>query len=817
MVAMLGALKAGKVYVPIDPSFPPGRNTRILDDCGTRLVITNRRNLQQACSLDAGRSRVLNLDEIDPGLSDKSPDLSVSPDRLAYILYTSGSTGAPKGVAQNHRNLLHNVMKHTNGTRLCSEDRISLLASCSFAASVSDIYGALLNGATLCPFDLKEKGFQRLGEWLARQEISVYHSVPSVFTALALSLSKEQLFPCMRLIKLGGEPVTRREVELYKRHFPRSCILHIGLGATEMNIIRQYFLDHDSVVESKIVPVGYEVEDTQVLLLDEQGLEVNFGEVGEIVIRSQYLAPGIWKQPDFTASKLRPDPSGGHDRLYSTGDLGKMREGGLLECVGRKDFQVKIDGVRIELGEIEATLAEHPAIGKAVVVVEECNSETKQLVACLIASDRTPVDVSEIRQFLKPQLPEVMIPSRFIWLPEMPLTPSGKVDRLAIAELVASNNARTNIRLPRTPVEETLASIWSDLFGIHPLGVNDNFFELGGHSLLAVRLCAQIEMKFGMQVPLATLYNAPTVEQLARALRQEGKVLRWSRLAPIRSAGDRTPFFLHHGTEILAKGSGVNQPFYLLEPHGIDGRRAPRTVEEMAADYVQEIRTIQSEGPYYLGGYSLGGLVAYGTAQQLKRRGQDVKLLLLLDPAPPRQWAEVIAGERTPLVPVRSGILGDFQNRFRVGWSQLLSGPLSSRRRWLFTALKWRLAAMRARAEKDAKVSVCAISLGLGLRVPPSLRYFYFLRAGRKAARRYEAQPYPGQIVLLQAENGIGKVDHIWRSLATERLVVHELPGTHLGIIQGSESQLWADHLAACLEEAQSEKISRPERQYAGT
>ena len=514
MAAMLGALKAGKVYVPIDPSFPASRNTRILDDCGTGLVITNRRNLHHVCSLGAAGIRVLNLDEIDLGLSDQSPDLSVLPGRLAYILYTSGSTGSPKGVVQNHRNLLHNVMKHTNGTHLCAEDRVSLLASCSSAASVSDIYGALLNGATLCPFDLKEKGFQRLGEWLVRQEISVYHSVPSVFSAFALSLAKEQLFPCIRLIKLGGEPVTRKEVQLYKRHFSRSCVLHIGLGATEMNIIRQHFLDHDSVLEGKIVPVGYEVEDTQVLLLDKEGREVEFGEVGEIVIRSQYLAPGYWKQPDLTAAKFRPDPAGSSHRLYSTGDLGRMREDGLLECVGRKDFQLKIDGVRVELGEIEATLAEHPAIGKAAVLVEECNSETIRLVACLIPLGRAPVAVSEVRHYLRSRLPESMIPSRFVWVPEMPLTPSGKIDRLAIAELVAANSARTNIRLPRTPFEETLASIWSDLFGIHPLGVNDNFFELGGTSITAAQVISRIQKSLHMELTFRDFLEAPTIEEL---------------------------------------------------------------------------------------------------------------------------------------------------------------------------------------------------------------------------------------------------------------------------------------------------------------
>ena len=515
MAAMLGALKAGKVYVPIDPSFPASRNTRILDDCGTGLVITNRRNLHHVCSLGAAGIRVLNLDEIDLGLSDQSPDLSVLPGRLAYILYTSGSTGSPKGVAQNHRNLLHNVMKHTNGTHLCAEDRVSLLASCSFAASVSDIYGALLNGATLCPFDLKEKGLQRLGEWLVRQEISVYHSVPSVFSALALSLPKEQLFSCMRLIKLGGEPVTRKEVQLYKHHFPRSCVLHIGLGATEMNIIRQHFLDHDSVLEGKIVPVGYEVEDTQVLLLDEKGREVEFGEVGEIVISSQYLAPGYWKQPDLTAAKLRPDPAGSSHRLYSTGDLGRMREDGLLECVGRKDFQLKINGVRIELGEIEATLAEHPAIGKAAVLVEGRTGETKRLVACLIPLGRAPVAVSEVRHYLRSRLPESMIPSRFVWVPEMPLTPSGKIDRLAIAELVAANSARTNIRLPRTPFEETLASIWSDLFGIHPLGVNDNFFELGGTSITAAQAISRIQKSLHVELTFRDFLDAPTIEELS--------------------------------------------------------------------------------------------------------------------------------------------------------------------------------------------------------------------------------------------------------------------------------------------------------------
>ena len=519
-VGLLGILKAGKFYVPLDASFPHARSGDMLEDSQAGLIVNNK-NLSLVKELAQSALQIVNIDALDSNLSTENPGLSISPDCLACILYTSGSTGQPKGVIQNHRNVLHFSRIYTNGFHICPDDRLSFLASSSVTAPLWDMFGALLNGATLFPFNLKQEGVGTLAKWLSQEEITIYNSVTTVFRHFAGALTGEAEFPKLRLIRIGGESVYKHDVTLYKRHFSQDCILHNGLGATEVKIFRRYFIDKETEITGNIVPAGYAVEGAKVVLLNDTGDEVDFNQVGEIAVKSRYLSLGYWRRPDLTQAKFLPDPNGSDERIYLTGDLGRMLPDGCLVHLDRKDFQVQIRGYRVEIAEIETVLLDHPAIKEAVVVAQGDQTGNKRLVAYLVLHRKPAPTVTTLRQVLAETLPSYMIPSTFMMLDSLPLTPTGKVDRRA---LPTPDTERPKLEVafvaPRTPVEESLAEIWSEVLGIDPVGIADNFLELGGNSLLATQVISRVLNTFQVELPLRSLFDSPAVADMAVVITQ---------------------------------------------------------------------------------------------------------------------------------------------------------------------------------------------------------------------------------------------------------------------------------------------------------
>ncbi|HEV8340823.1 MAG TPA: non-ribosomal peptide synthetase [Candidatus Binatia bacterium] len=519
LVAVMAILKAGKIYVPLDPSYPIARLRYMTEDSQAALVLTNDKNRSLADEL-ASNAQVVSMDKIDADASDENLRLSISPDAFAYILYTSGSTGQPKGVVETHRNVLHGVLRVTNGLHISATDQLSFTHSCSSSASVRRIFPAFLNGASLHPLDVKKEGMSALANLLIREEITVFSS-GRVRDFLA-ALNPDQRFPKLRLVSFGGELVHKKEVDLARKFVSPECLVGIWMSTTETGSVTQYFIDKQTQIETDIVPIGFSVEGVEVLLLDELGQEIDAGEVGEIAVKSRYLSPGYWRKPELTEAKFLRDPRGGEERMYLTGDLGRKLPDGCLIHLGRKDAQVKIRGYRIEVAEIEAALLKLDDIKKAFVTVLEKQPGIKSLVAYLVLRGEPVPTIGAIRRALAEKLPSHMIPSVFVMLDSMPLTPTGKIDRRALPVPEFSRpELDTAFVPPRTRIERELAQIWAEVLSIGPIGIHDKFLEMGGDSLLAVRVLTQVIERFQVEMSIQSFLQSPTVAEMAVIVTQQ--------------------------------------------------------------------------------------------------------------------------------------------------------------------------------------------------------------------------------------------------------------------------------------------------------
>ena len=520
IVAGLGVLKAGKAYVPLDYSMPPAKATHILNDFEPRLILTDKHNFALARELASGSTKVLNVDALDAQLAEANPGLPISPDDLAYIHYTSGSTGEPKGVVENHRNEIHNIMTNTNALRISPNDRISLVRANNVGAT-RDTLLALLNGAALFPLDIKES-LADLARWLIQKDITVFTCVTSIFRHAIKNLGEKEKFSRLRLIHVGGEAISKADVDLYKKHFSDECLFVSRLGLSETETLTYYFINKQTEIKGDRVPVGYPLEGNEILLLDEDGREIGPNQVGEIAVKSRYLALGYWRQPELTRAKFVTDPKRGPDRIYFTGDLGYRLPDGCLVHVGRKDFQVKIRGYRVEVPAVEMTLLELPGIKQAVVIPREEMPGTTRLVAYVVVEPGQRPTMSQFHRSLRDKLPDYMCPSSFVVLENLPLTANGKVDRKALPPPADSRCGLDTLYVAAsTPLEKVLVHLWSEVMALDKVGIRDDFSELGGDSLLAAQISSTINALFPLKRPLASLFEAPTVSQLSEYLRTQ--------------------------------------------------------------------------------------------------------------------------------------------------------------------------------------------------------------------------------------------------------------------------------------------------------
>lgn len=651
LVGILGILKAGGAYVPIDPATPLDRRSFIIEDSAVFVLLTQAR---LARDLEGVKTKIVCLDtewnSIAAVGADERRSLKkeVTADHLAYVIYTSGTTGRPKGVQITHRNVARLFTATDHWYKFNASDVWPLFHSFAFDVSVWEIWGAFLYGGRLVvvPY-LVSRSPSEFRDLLVDEGITVLNQTPSAFRSFMQADASATRPLSLRFVIFAGEALDIQSLRpWFERYGDAVPQLVNKYGITETTVHSTYRLLKIADLKSVKSMVGVPIPDLQIYILDPYLQPVPIGVVGEIYVGGEGLARGYLNRPEldlarFIKNPFRDEPEA---RLYKSGDLARYLANGDIEYLGRLDNQVKIRGFRVELGEIETVLGSHPDVSAAVVRAQKTQLGGDRLVGYIVPRTPGAGTGAVLRAFLGEKLPDYMIPSIFISIERLPLTGNGKIDYRALP-VPDSTRSQTEEALvpPRDSVEQKLARLWEQILDVRPIGVRDNFFNLGGHSLLAVYLMAEIEREFGKQLPLATLFRNPSIEKLGEVLRQGGDDTTWSPLVPIRPSGTKTPLFCVAGGGgnvlnfyQLAHHLPHDRPFYGLQAIGLDGRQQPLSkVEEIAAEYIKEVRRVQPQGPYLLGGHCFGGWVAFEMAQQLRRLGEEIAAVLVVDsPAP---------------------------------------------------------------------------------------------------------------------------------------------------------------------------------------
>ncbi|MEE4185726.1 MAG: amino acid adenylation domain-containing protein, partial [Gammaproteobacteria bacterium] len=516
--ALLGSMRAGHTYVPLDRAAPLPRLRQAVAAAELAALVAAPGLETIARQLAVGRCAVVPLAEVTAAAA-PPVDAAVA-DGLAYILFTSGSTGMPKGVLQSHRNVLHHAGVYADALQIRPDDRLTLFSAFGFDAAVMDIFGALLTGACLYPLDLRAEEYP--GQTLDRisaDRITLLHATPTVYRHLMRSRVCRHELDTVRAVVLGGERATSGDFDLFRKQFAAGTVFVNGLGPSESTLAAQFFANHDTRLPGGQVPVGKAVRATELLLLDAAGNPTSVE--GELAVRSRYVACGYFGQPELTAARFIPVPGQPEMYTYKTGDRARRLPCGNLVFVGRTDDQLKVRGHRIEAGDIEAALTALDAVQRAAVVLRDtAAAEQAQLVAYVVGAG----DAAAVRRQLRDMVPQYMVPDAIVFVPALPLTANGKLDRAALPEPRLDPTASEGYLAPRTDTERHLATLWADILGLPAVGVHDNFFEIGGHSLLAAQLAGRIHTSMQVVIPLRRLFDTPTIAQLADYI----DTLRWA-------------------------------------------------------------------------------------------------------------------------------------------------------------------------------------------------------------------------------------------------------------------------------------------------
>jgi len=645
LMALVAIMKSGAAYVPVDPLYPQKRIEYVLQDSSARILITSKKYKGRFAS----SAKELLIEDIFAKLSSYPKEnikTSANGNDLAYILYTSGSTGNPKGVQIEHHSLVNFLFSMQKRPGIKPGDSLLAITTISFDIAGLELYLPLISGAELVIADTESaKDGRVLLDMIEGQNISMMQATPSTWRMMIEAGWEKKL---SLKILCGGEALPK---DLADKLIARSSSLWNMYGPTETTIwsaVKQISASDESIT------IGRPIDNTQLFILDDYLKPLPEGSVGEIYIGGDGVARGYLNRPDLTNERFADNPF--HDfagkKIYRTGDLGKFVDGGEVQCLGRIDHQVKIHGYRIELEEIEQALIKQAGIKETVVVANQERLAAyivpdNQAVQIISADNNgytddweTQQQLAKWKQGIKELLPEYMLPKDFVILKKLPLTPNGKIDRNALPKPLQNTETQAKkFVAPRTENEKLIAGIWAKLLHLKEVSIQDDFFELGGHSLIAVQAMTNLEKETGKRLPLASLFEAPTVEKLSQLLERNEIAKSFDSLVAIKPKGNKMPLYIVHGFGMnvllfnnVAKNMDPQQPVYALQAKGLNVHDdAPDRMEDIAAYYVSEIIKQNPEGPYALAGYSLGGIIAFEMARQLKALGKEIKMLAMFD------------------------------------------------------------------------------------------------------------------------------------------------------------------------------------------
>ncbi|MCC5611189.1 amino acid adenylation domain-containing protein [Nostoc sp. CHAB 5834] len=817
IVGLLGIFKAGGTYVSIAPTSGQDNLAFILEDAQISLVLTQSSLVEK---LSEHQAQVICLDDDWEEIAlhaIENPAYYITDQTLACVMYVSGCNGKPNGIAITHRNLVTHSLAISDTWELTQSDRLLLMFSISCDTFIESLFPCWIAGATAILQSQKlQNSTAQFFPFISQQQITVVNLPTSFWYELVneLSVYPQTLPVSLRLVMVGGEKVSHNTYLTWVEKVGKQVRWLNAYGSLETTLTATVY-DPETATETSNtrseIPIGRAIANTKIYILDQRSQPLPIGVTGEIYISGIGVAQGYFNRPDLTSEKFVSNPfsneSGSY--LYKSGDLGRYLSDGNIEFLGRLDNQAKIRGFRIDLAEIETILGQYPGVQKTVVIAKKDVPGDKCLVAYLVPKQGETIGSEQLLSFLQQKLLEHLLPT-FVIVDSLPLDANGQVGRKGLLALNPTDTKREKIfATAENPLQLQLTKIWENVLGVHPIGITDNFFDLGGHSLLAVRLFSQINKVFGKNLPTAILFQAPTIEQLTNILRQQGCSTPWSSLIPIQLQGSKLPFFyihslygnLFHSRELLGN-LDLDQPVYGLQAQGLDRKQAPyNRIEDMAAHYIKEIRTIQPQGPYLLGGWCIGGTVAFEMARQLEIQGEKVELLALFDCYPP----QVKSGENIKcsffdkLKKRFSHFLINGQDIIKRNTSHIVS--LEPKQQLTFFVDR-----VNHRLQNFLREIIYKLHLKMQRPLPISVLDLAVRDANTQAQRGYIAKDYNGKVTLFWAMERPVEEYYLmekWKELATGGIEIYKTPGSHDSIMSLPHVLVLSKKLNDCLNNAQ--------------
>ncbi|NDJ18218.1 non-ribosomal peptide synthetase [Myxacorys almedinensis] len=821
-VSLLGILKAGGVYVPLDPAHPKDRLTSILEDTQAKVLLTQAQ-LQPGLPAIADHTLCLDQDwKIINAFPTHNPANEISLDQTAYIIYTSGTTGKPKGVMASHRNLVNYILATQERLGFDHHDVMPSIARYTFSISIFELLSPLAAGGILTILDREHVlDFAQMVQTL--EQLTMIHTVPSLMQKLLGYIKDNELniqkFQGVKHVFTGGDTVSPDLLEEMKGIFPNANVA-VLYGCSEVSSLCTTY----PVPKTQIVTksrIGKPFNNVAVRLYDSQQNLVPIGLLGEIYVGGAGVTKGYLNREDLTQEKFVTIDG---QRFYRTGDLGRFGTDGNLEFLGRADFQIKLRGIRIELGDIETTLRQVPGVREGVVMARDFGSSENRLVAYVVLDQVLNPSIEEIHRFLQTKLPDYMVPAAFVALEALPLNPNQKVDRRALPMPTSDHwVGLKTIVSPRNEGEQQLTQIWQAVLGIQLIGIQNDFFELGGDSLLAVQIFAQIEEKFGKRLPLSTLLSAPTIEQLATVLQSNQTHLQNS-LTLLKAGQTKPPvFFIHDGDgetllyRSLAYALDPEVPVYGIQPFSSDSCPILHTrISSIVDYYIEQIRQVQPQGPYFLGGMCAGGILAFEMALRLQEQGESVEMVVIIEAADAgaAKRTGYIANQR--LKRLSTGLSG---NDHLKPHEQLLYMLNQIRKKTTNLAVyesQRRLEIIRDRIQ----LKLLRNCLEKGLPVPRGLQGIPVRKVLLWAEQDYVFQGmFVGEILLFRATQKSNVFDGTlvddtpyvelysdplfgWGKRVSEKVQVYDIPGGHSSMLQEPNVQVIAEKIQAYFDTA---------------